>query len=105
MDRYAIDLLGKNDLTIAHEPMHLPSPGTSASRFFYPGHLKYDYRYSLGELKPDVVTQLWGNVAEAGPYLGPYEKVVIGNRALLLLKDSPNILWDKVTALAASKSR
>lgn len=57
-DRYAIDLLGKSDAKIAHEPMRVNSP--FARRFgFWPGHLKWDYEYSIGELKPDVITQVW----------------------------------------------
>ena len=29
-------------------------------RAFYPGHLKWDYEYLLGELQPDVVHRVWG---------------------------------------------
>jgi hypothetical protein len=49
-DREAIDLLGKCDAKIARELPVVP---------FYPGHNKWDYRYSIGELKPDVVVTLW----------------------------------------------
>ena len=48
--RPAIDLLGKNDPVIARRAPH---------HSFHPGHDRFDYRYSLGELKPDVVVQLW----------------------------------------------
>jgi arabinofuranosyltransferase len=48
--RTTIDLLGKNDVRIAHE-----QPRT----VFFPGHNKWDYDYSIGELKPDIVLQLW----------------------------------------------
>lgn len=58
-ERPAIDLLGKMDRRIAHEPMHLPD---AAHRWtgFVPGHLKWDYAYSIGELKPDIIqAPLW----------------------------------------------
>jgi len=57
-DRYAIDLLGKNDSRVAHEKMHSESETARQNRF-WPGHLKWDYAYSIGELKPDIVVQLW----------------------------------------------
>lgn len=48
--RAAVDLLGKNDRTVAHLPARRP---------FWPGHSKWDYAYSIGRLRPDVVAQLW----------------------------------------------
>jgi hypothetical protein len=49
-DRPTIDLLGKNDPVIARTPPHSD---------FTPGHDKWDYRYSIGRLRPDLVAQLW----------------------------------------------
>jgi hypothetical protein len=49
--RYSIDLLGKNDAVIAKG-----KPSTS----FYPGHNKWNYNYSIGQLKPDVIADEWG---------------------------------------------
>jgi len=49
--RPSVDLLGKSDTVIAHEPPH---PGV-----LYPGHMKWDYAHSIGRLRPDVVTELW----------------------------------------------
>ena len=46
-ERYAIDLLGKSDRVIAHMDV--------ASKEARPGHNKFDYDYSLGQLKPDVL--------------------------------------------------
>ena len=46
-----IDLLGKSDRTIAEsEPASWP---------LYPGHNKWNYEYSIGELRPDIVIDLW----------------------------------------------
>lgn len=48
--RDGIDLLGKSDAQVAA----LPSRGD-----FTPGHTKWDYAYSVGSLRPDVITQLF----------------------------------------------
>jgi hypothetical protein len=48
--RRAIDLLGKNDPVIAHG---------RARQLFSPGHDKWDYEYSIGQLQPDLVIELW----------------------------------------------
>lgn len=50
--RPMIDLLGKADTRVAAGPSHLEYP-------FRPGHDKWDYAYSIGELRPDVIAQLW----------------------------------------------
>jgi hypothetical protein len=50
--RRGIDLVGKMDPVIAHMP---PRPGIE----FRPGHVKWNYAYSIGRLRPDVVTQLY----------------------------------------------
>jgi hypothetical protein len=54
--RPAVDLLGKADARIAHLPMHGP-PASGFARLvgFWPGHLKWDYAWSIGTLRPDVV--------------------------------------------------
>ncbi len=54
--RPTIDLLGKSDRVIATRERQ-PTIG------FLPGHDKWDYAYSIGQLRPDVVAQLW----HAGP--------------------------------------
>ncbi len=97
-DRYTIDLLGKNDKKIASEKMRVSS-GLSKFIDFYPGHLKWNYSYSIGKLKPDVVVQLWG-FKEAKPYLEDnYIKVKLQGFTLYLLKESNNVLWDKIKSV------
>ncbi len=98
-DREAVDLLGKSDRHIAHLPMRLP---TGEDRFlaFYPGHLKWDYAYSIGQLQPDVVSQLWQSPEQAQPYLQrDYVQVRLQGFDLYLRRGSPNILWERVAAL------
>jgi hypothetical protein len=72
--RDAVDLLGKSDRRIARSRRQ-PVP-------FEPGHDKWDYAYSIGRLRPQVIAQLvrpdpsippllrgWGYVALGAPVL------------------------------------
>jgi len=94
---YAIDLLGKADPVIAHGPIRFPMsiPDIPDMR---PGHMKWNYAHSIGELKPDVIVQLWERTGdEAEPYLSDYVTGSPGDKVWFYLrKDSPNILWDNV---------
>ena len=56
--RHSIDILGMNDRVIGHEEMHVDS-GWRRFFTFRPGHLKWDYSYSVGRLKPDIVLHIW----------------------------------------------
>jgi hypothetical protein len=96
-DRYSLDLLGKNDVVIAHEKVRGGGALTSVKNF-RPGHVKWDYDYSIGKLKPDVVVQLWGNTDEAKPYIDKYYKIGSTGDGLdfSYRAGSPNVLWDKV---------
>ncbi|HST06418.1 MAG TPA: hypothetical protein VLQ48_17025 [Chloroflexia bacterium] len=107
-DGTAVDLLGKSDTVIAHEEMHDyndPNPLVA----FYPGHMKYDYAYSVGRLQPDAIVQFWslagaiddqpGNPIplEARPYVeGNYVRADFGDLMFYLRKDSTRVNWDVV---------
>lgn len=97
-DRTAIDMLGKNDKKIARQEMRRLSDDSRMLykyRAFYPGHLKWDYSYSIGYLKPDVVVRIWGPDEEALPYLeGKYLKVRTSAGDVYLKRNSKHILWD-----------
>lgn len=94
--RYSVDILGKNDRRIARMPARVPS-GLGCFTGFLPGHLKWDYSYSIGDQKPDVVAQLWQSKEEATPYLiRDYRRVDIRGITLYLRRDSHEILWDRV---------
>lgn len=105
MHRNSIDILGKSDQYIARLPMRLPDdyqqgvgPYTKW-RHFWPGHMKYDYNYSIGFLNPDVIQGLWANEIEGLPFLEKnYLKIDIGKTGgdCYLRKDSPNIIWGNV---------
>lgn len=95
--RPAIDLLGKSDRRIAHEKAHNVG-GWLSLEDFRPGHTKWDYEYTIGEIKPDLIVQLWGDTRPAEPYLE--QDYVIGGSGdgpfFYLRRNSPNILWDQV---------
>jgi len=86
-ERPAIDLLGKTDPVIAHESMHY-----RGGLDFLPGHLKWDYGYSIGTLDPDVVVQLWKEEEAAVPLLSAdYEPRHIGQWIVFTRKHSSRI--------------
>jgi hypothetical protein len=104
-EHYVIDILGKTDPVIARGPIRqsigIPdvaflSPGNENR--MRPGHMKWNYAHTFGELKPDVIVSLWDEtVKEAEPYLQDYVLATIEEEATVLLrKNSPNVLWDKV---------
>jgi hypothetical protein len=95
-ERTSIDMLGKNDPVIAGGPARIYSslfqPGD-----FRPGHNKWDYAYSIGELQPDVVAQFWENTeTEVAPYLVDYEIYVVNGIPYYFRTDSEKILWDQL---------
>ncbi|MBI1856344.1 MAG: hypothetical protein HYR93_10865, partial [Chloroflexi bacterium] len=96
-NRYAIDILGKADPYIAHEKVRTPMSIEDIPNM-RPGHMKWDYAHTFGELKPDVIVAIWeGTDKEAAPYLVNYYYAVVGDGVKVYLrKDSQNILWDKV---------
>jgi arabinofuranosyltransferase len=100
--RPAIDLLGKNDRTIARSRAHLPDSG-SRYTVFYPGHMKWDYDYSIRQLKPDVIVQFYGlSRTQAEQYTFPYyRKISIDNKVMHLRKNSPRILWARADYLGS----
>jgi arabinofuranosyltransferase len=100
-NRNAIDLMGKSDSVIAQSPMRVKLT-RQGMKDFRPGHSKWDYTYSILELKPDVVAQLWDETTpEAEPMMeGDYRKVTFGDIPMYLRLDSPYIAWDIVEKLA-----
>jgi hypothetical protein len=103
-NRRSIDLLGKSDAVIAHEPPHTDLP-------LHPGHDKWDFDHSIRDLRPDLVAQMtpgagvaylpamrdqgyvqvWPKGA-AAQLVGPAAPLQI----LMARRDSPNVRWDLV---------
>jgi arabinofuranosyltransferase len=94
LDRPAVDMLGKNDHFLAREPAH--PPFTSFSTPYVSGHVKWDYPYSIGNLQPDVVIELWRTPEEAVPSLDAYRTLRVADQMLYLRRDSTRIRWDRV---------
>jgi arabinofuranosyltransferase len=94
-ERECVDMLGKNDRKIAHGPFR-PLSEPDEMLPFRAGHNKWDYAYSIGQLKPDVVIQLWKGRDEAYRSLkGDYVPVSFANyEPFFLRRGSPNIKWD-----------
>ncbi len=101
--REAIDLLGKSDRRIAAGPMQ--EPPDLALIDYRPGHMKWDYAYSIGELRPDVIVEIWqGRYAEAAPFLEAYVEArfpdltgFLPDGRMFFRRGSPQVRWEAVT--------
>jgi hypothetical protein len=98
-DNPAIDLLGKNDSYIARLDSHLLNAPLARLTNYRPGHSKWDYAYSIGELRPDVIVQLWEDADEALAYMADYVIVESQGLTFRVLHDSPHIDWEAVTII------
>ena len=100
LKRGCIDFLGKSEKKIARLPAHLFSEATDPLHRFFPGHMKWDYEYAIGTLKPDVIATFWmfdQSPTEAFKAMkDDYVRIRWPNRnySLLLRKGSKNILWE-----------
>ena len=98
-ERSAIDLLGKADKVIARSQPHANNGVlNNVEDIFRPGHNKWDYEYSIGQLAPDIIAQVWGNSGELEPYLqaGNYGYYEVDGFPLYIKNDSPYVLWDQI---------
>ena len=75
-ERTTIDLLGLNDPVVALGEGHGE---------FYPGHNKWDYDYSVGQLQPDVIAD---NFAPLADFMRGMENYVKLPNGVYLRKDS-----------------
>ena len=91
--RTMLDLLGKNDTFIATSAPHGE---------FFPGHNKWDYDYSIGKLRPDVIFQTFDRGLEKGLHERiinwGYKKMcpitgVFGSRGYYYRSNSTQIKW------------
>lgn len=98
-DRYSLDLLGKTDRYVAHENMRIFAAGWHRLIEFRPGHMKFDYSYTIGQQRPDVIAQLWKHGEEARPYLQKdYRGVRMQGKCLYVRNASVNVLWENLSA-------
>jgi hypothetical protein len=100
-EREGIDMLGKSDAVIARSLPH-ENGGSfdNVDEVFRPGHNKWDYEYSINQLMPDIVAQIWGSSREMAPYLdaGGYEYFNVDGFELYIRTDSVHVLWDEVNS-------
>ncbi len=91
-ERTYLDMLGKSDAYIARLPYRTDVPLSKIR----PGHMKYDYAYSIGELQPDVVTMLWHDQEEGKVFLASYALVEAEGTRFWARWQSPHVRWENV---------
>jgi hypothetical protein len=100
--RPAVDLLGKMDRRIAHAPAREPDPKMPWWASFRPGHMKWDYEYSIVQLKPDVVqAPLWRAADTPARVLAGYEPFTASGR-WFVRKTSDRVHRDVVVSASHS---
>lgn len=92
-ERPSVDMLGKSDRRIARGKARVPEGSSERLVGFLPGHMKFDYAYSIGERKPDVVTRLWWEEEEGKVYLDRDYTQAAG---VYLRNGSTRVLWERV---------
>jgi len=94
-DRPVVDMLGKSDMVIAKQPSRV---GTDVSLMdLRPGHIKWDYAWSIGKLQPEVVVELRVSTVEQGElYLDNYERVTLNGHTMYFKQDSKEVLWEEL---------
>ncbi len=96
-ERYALDFLGKSDPRIAKMEPDLSGAVAWSRMRSVPGHNKYDLRYSIVERQPTYIQgTTWGSDDVSGWAADRYVSVVHQGARLLLLKGSPDVLWDRL---------
>jgi arabinofuranosyltransferase len=96
-ERPCVDLLGKNDRTIAYgpnnpiEPPTIPFFSSAPVPYCWPGHTKRDYRYSIREPTPDII-QPWHGMEEIDDVLkSQYISMGFGSEQFYVKKGSKEI--------------
>src|SRR3972149_9104778 len=94
-ERDGIDFLGKSDKYIAHLKPDLTIFNSVYGMKTLPGHNKFDLRYSIIFLHPDVIERSdWANQAVGLRPDFKYKPYTYKNISFLIHDKSPNILWD-----------
>ncbi len=103
-ERYAIDFLGKSDPDIAALDPELRGPIQWAGMPTVPGHNKYNLAESIVRRRPTYIqTTSWGSDDVTEWADANYVKVEYLGHKMLLLKDSPDVYWDRVTPVSAHR--
>ena len=106
-NRRMVDLLGKSDRIIAAMEPGIAPPARGYSTF-WPGHNKWNYDYSIGELRPDVLLQIWFQTEDNLLKLSKWGYVKLcwsdGITASYFLVDSPHINFDQLHNCASNSN-
>lgn len=88
-----VDLLGKNDAFIARSHPHTDSTDTQFATLF-PGHNKWDYAWSIGMLRPEIVYQLWVTTTKDLSNLQRwgYSRYCFPDQDQIWVRESPNLI-------------
>jgi arabinofuranosyltransferase len=96
-DRIAIDFLGKSDPYIANLSPDLSGAMGWLGMNSVPGHNKYDLNYSIKELLPTYVQEFEVGSQDLNTWGAEhYANVKYHGVRLYLLKNSSNVLWNKI---------
>jgi len=97
-DRYTFDLLGKSDKHVARvQPRTAAGATAFGFREFRPGHMKFDFPYSIGRGRPDVILHLQRRAEAAQPFLHDfYRRVFLGGKCVYARRESPNVFWERL---------
>ena len=99
-ERDGVDFLGKSDKHIAHLEPHIEPIKPKDGLIFYPGHNKYDLRYTIIKLQPDVLERAdWGSESVYDDADFNYGFVAYKGTEYLVKNNSENIKWDLVTKI------
>jgi hypothetical protein len=89
------DMLGKSNKRIAKMQCRTDLLNArTAYEAFYPGHMKYDYDYSIGEVKPDVIVSFQSFLKSNNNWLNNYERGEVFGIPLFFRKGSSAIKWE-----------
>ena len=101
----AVDFLGKGDPYIARLPPDRSGAVSARGMRNIPGHDKYDLTYSILGKRPTYVADVrWGRQDLSQAASAYYVRVPVGfdtwpestGRSVLLLRDSPDVDWERV---------
>lgn len=97
VDRPAIDFLGKSDKYIANLKPDMSGQSQGFGMISIPGHNKYDLNYSIKGLMPTYVEEFDRGDQILTPWAkNYYVRVKYKGAKLYLLKDSPQVHWEKI---------
>jgi hypothetical protein len=97
IDNVVIDFLGKSDRHIANLPPDMSGAVAFNGMTSVPGHNKYDLTYSIVILRPTYVPKLFYGRQEVYSVVGDdYVEVKYRYITLLLLRNSPDVNWEKL---------